>query len=195
MTWYRARGKRWFDLVSSTLGLLLLGPFLAVVALGVRLDSSGPVLLRQRRVGLDGKAFDLLKFRTMTDRPRSLGAEVLPSHPDVTRLGRILRRFKIDELPQLANVLRGEMSLVGPRPAMPEQVAEYNDLAKRRLRVRPGLTGLAQVRGNIHLPWPERWHHDAEYVATVNFMGDLKILYRTLAVVLLGEERGGDRPR
>lgn len=193
MSWYCRSGKRLFDLVVATSVLLLAAPLLGAIAVAIRVDSRGPILLRQQRAGLGGRPFLLFKLRSMTDRPRSLGGEIVPDHPEVTRLGRWLRRFKLDELPQLVNVLGGQMSLVGPRPAFPEQVAEYDEPARRRLGVRPGLTGLAQVRGNIQLPWPERWRHDAEYVETVSFLGDLKILYRTIAVVLLGEERASGR--
>lgn len=193
-SWYRRGGKRLFDLAVATPLLLLLAPLLAGLAAAIRLDSRGPILLRQRRAGLAGRPFHLYKLRTMVDRPRPLAGEVLTDHPEVTRLGRWLRRFKLDELPQLVNVLVGQMSLVGPRPALPEQAERYDELARRRLCVRPGLTGLSQVRGNIHLPWPERWRHDAEYVDSVSLTVDLKILLRTIAVVLLGEGRALGRP-
>jgi len=194
MNWYRNRGKRCFDLALTAPAVLLFAPVLLAVALAVRLDSPGPVLFRQRRAGRGGRPFELLKFRTMTDRPRAVDGEVLANHPELTGVGRLLRRFKIDEMPQLLNVLAGEMSLVGPRPGLVEQIADYDELGHQRLLVRPGLTGLAQIRGNIHLPWPERWRHDAEYVDTLSFVGDLVILVRTVAVILLGEERFLRRP-
>jgi len=194
MNWYRNRGKRCFDLALTAPAVLLFAPVLLAVALAVRLDSPGPVLFRQRRAGRGGRPFELLKFRTMTDRPRAVDGEVLANHPELTGVGRLLRRFKIDEMPQLLNVLAGEMSLVGPRPGLVEQIADYDEFGHQRLLVRPGLTGLAQIRGNIHLPWPERWRHDAEYVDTLSFVGDLVILVRTVAVILLGEERFLRRP-
>jgi len=194
MNWYRNRGKRCFDLALTAPAVLLFAPVLLAVALAVRLDSPGPVLFRQRRAGRGGRPFELLKFRTMTDRPRAVDGEVLADHPELTGVGRLLRRFKIDEMPQLLNVLAGEMSLVGPRPGLVEQIADYDELGHQRLLVRPGLTGLAQIRGNIHLPWPERWRHDAEYVDTLSLVGDLVILVRTVAVILHGEERFLRRP-
>jgi len=191
---YRTAGKRLLDLLVAGSALVALSPGLALVALAIRLDSPGPVLFRQHRAGFAGRPFTLFKLRTMSDRPRRVSEEIPPDHAEVTRVGRILRRFKIDELPQLTNVLRGEMSLVGPRPALPEQVAEYDRETRRRLETRPGLTGLAQIRGGIHLPWPERWVHDIEYVRRITFLGDLKILVRTVAVVVLGESRFVQRP-
>jgi lipopolysaccharide/colanic/teichoic acid biosynthesis glycosyltransferase len=125
----------------------------------------------------------------MTDRERTLHQEIFGKTDEVTAVGFWLRRFKLDELPQLWNIVNGDMSLVGPRPALPAQLAEYTPLARCRLQVRPGLTGLSQVHGNIHLSWPERWIYDAEYVSHVSFTLDAWIVLRTIAVVLLGEGR------
>jgi lipopolysaccharide/colanic/teichoic acid biosynthesis glycosyltransferase len=152
------------------------------------------VFFVQERLGRGGSTFQALKFRTMTDKVRTAPAEVFGKTDEVTAVGYWLRRFKLDELPQLVNIVRGDMSLVGPRPALPAQAVEYTELAWRRLEVRPGLTGLAQVHGNIHLSWTERWQYDAEYVDGVSLMLDAVIVIRTVGVVLLGEERFLVRP-
>jgi lipopolysaccharide/colanic/teichoic acid biosynthesis glycosyltransferase len=115
--------------------------------------------------------------------------------PDVTKLGYFLRRYKVDELPQLFNIIRGDMSFIGPRPAMPEQEALYDDFSRRRLLVRPGISGLAQVSGNIHLTWPERWQYDVQYVDGVSLIMDMKIFFRTIMVILVGEKKFLRKPR
>lgn len=189
MKLYLKFGKRVFDLLVSAPILLLLGPVLCVAAILIRLDSAGPVLFTQPRLGKNGVVFVVYKFRTMTHRLRTPASEIVGYHPEVTRVGYWLRRFKIDECLQLLNVLKGEMSLVGPRPALPDQLQNYDALARTRLLVRPGLTGLAQVNGNIHLSWPERWRYDAEYVRRMSLKLDLWIIWRTVAVVVLGEDR------
>jgi len=181
--------KRTFDIAVALLGLVLCLPLLVLVAVLIRLDSRGRVFFVQTRLGRYGRPFRLYKFRTMTDRPRRRSDEVLPNDPEVTAVGRLLRRLKIDELPQLWNVLRGEMSIVGPRPALPKQLEELDEVGRIRLQVRPGLTGLAQVHGNIYLPWQERWKYDAEYVKKASFFHDCRILWQTLAVLLRGEHR------
>lgn len=191
---YRSFGKRLLDLAVCGPILLVLSPLFAVIALFVKLTSRGPVFFVQERLGRDGSTFQALKFRTMTDKVRAAHTEVFGKTDEVTAVGYWLRRFKLDELPQLVNIVRGDMSLVGPRPALPTQVGEYTELAWRRLEVRPGLTGLAQVRGNIHLSWPERWQYDAEYVDRASLVLDAAIVIRTVGVVLLGEERFLTRP-
>lgn len=186
---YARYGKRLLDLMVAGLCLALLWPLLALAALLIWLDSPGPILFRQERLGWRGRVFRVYKLRTMTHAPRVPDREIMGRDPEVTRVGHWLRRFKIDELPQLWNVIVGEMSLVGPRPALPQQWAEYDEAARRRLDVRPGLTGLAQVMGNIHLAWPERWAYDVQYTQRVSFGLDLWILWWTGLVVLLGEAR------
>jgi undecaprenyl phosphate N,N'-diacetylbacillosamine 1-phosphate transferase len=188
-TLYGRYGKRVFDVAVAAPALILLSPLLALVAILVRLDSPGPVWLCQERLGRRGVIFRAYKFRTMIDRPRVSDHEILAGDAEVTRLGYWLRRFKLDELPQLVNVLTGDMSTVGPRPALPLQMAQYDATARKRLLVRPGLTGRAQVAGNIHLSWPERWHYDALYVENLSFRLDLRIIARTAAVLLLGEHK------
>lgn len=191
---YARVGKRMLDLALASAGLIVVSPVLAAAALAVKLDSPGPVLFRQARLGRHGSLFSLLKLRTMTHVPRTPGGEVSLDNPEVTAVGRVLRRTKLDELPQLINVLRGEMSIVGPRPALPRMLEELDEVGLQRLRVRPGLTGLAQIRGNVHLSWPERWRYDAHYVETQSLATDLSIVLRTVPTVLLGEQRMLRRP-
>lgn len=189
-------GKRAFDVVLGTLILIVLAPVLALVALAVKLGDHGPVIFRQTRIGRDGAPFELLKFRTMVVNAEALrpalaaGADgvlfKLPRDPRITTPGAFLRRFSLDELPQLVNVLRGEMSLVGPRPALPHEVARYDETARRRLRVRPGLTGLWQVSGRSDLSWEETVRLDVYYVDNWSFVQDLAILLKTVRAVLGG---------
>ena len=191
---YRKIGKRLLDLVISVLALGIFAPILGFGAVLIRLTSPGPVFFVQNRLGLHGEVFQLYKFRTMVDRLRTPDHEIMGDDPELTSIGYWLRRFKLDELPQLFNVIKGDMSIVGPRPALPSQLPEYDDLARRRLEVRPGLTGLAQVNGNILLSWSERWQYDALYVDNLSFWLDIQIIARTVAVVLLGERRFYKRP-
>lgn len=155
----------------------------AMCALAVRLTSSGPVLFRQERVGRHGVPFTVLKFRTMVDEPNP----IFPDASRITSAGRVLRRLSLDELPQLVNVARGEMSIVGPRPTLAYQVERYDDRQRRRLEVRPGLTGLAQVSGRNALSWPERIEIDVQYVEQRSLRLDLTILARTARALLGGE--------
>lgn len=171
-------------------GLVAVSPVLAASALVVRATSPGPVFFRQRRTGKGGVPFEVLKLRTMSAAHRHDPNEVIAAnHFAVTPVGGVLRRLKLDEVPQLLNVLRGEMSLVGPRPTIPEQTDAYTAEQRRRLQVRPGLTGLAQVNGNAAISWDERIRYDLAYVDNLSLAMDLRILMRTVAVVLLGEER------
>jgi undecaprenyl phosphate N,N'-diacetylbacillosamine 1-phosphate transferase len=186
---YRKYGKRMLDILLSLLALIILLPLFVILAIAVRLDSPGPALYWQERLGLRGKIFRAAKFRTMTDIPRRSEREILPNDPEVTQVGGFLRRYKLDELIQLIHVLHGEMSIIGPRPALPEQLAEYDEYGLRRLLVKPGLSGLAQVNGNIYLTWPQRWKFDARYVDECSFRLDLWIIWRTIAVMILGEKK------
>jgi lipopolysaccharide/colanic/teichoic acid biosynthesis glycosyltransferase len=155
----------------------------------VKLTSPGPVFFNQARLGKLGKIFVAYKFRTMLHRERTHHVEIREGNSEVTRIGKLLRRFKIDELPQVFNVVRGEMSLVGPRPPLPEQINDYDTETLQRLMATPGVTGLAQVNGGTQMSWPERWQHDLRYVRELSFGLDLAILLRTIMVVVLGEER------
>lgn len=177
---YRRRGKRAFDVAAASLLLVLAMPAMAVVALLVRARLGSPVLFRQRRAGRDGAPFEVLKFRSMRDGPGEDADRLTP-------LGRMLRATALDELPQLVNVLRGEMSLVGPRPLLPEYAPHYSPRQATRLTVRPGLCGLAQSKGRNGVPWEERLEWDARYVERVTFPGDLRILWRCARVLARGE--------
>lgn len=182
--------KRILDVMVSFLLIVLLSPLWLLAALAVKLTSAGPVLFSQPRGGRGGVAFLSYKFRTMTVDHRHDPTEIVPlSHPNVTAVGRLLRRLKIDELPQLWCVLKGDMSLVGPRPTIMEQVVAYDDFQRRRLEVRPGITGLAQVNGNAEMPWDERIKYDVYYVDHVSLAMDLGILVKTVLIVVLGEAR------
>jgi undecaprenyl phosphate N,N'-diacetylbacillosamine 1-phosphate transferase len=191
---YRLLGKRLFDLAVCVPICIVALPVFLLTAIVVRLDSRGPVFFVQARLGRYGSTFRTWKFRSMTHRERSAHAEILPGHSEVTRIGRWLRRSKIDELPQLLNILKGDMSLVGPRPALPAHIRDYDENGLHRLLERPGLTGLAQVNGNIYLSWPERWVYDAEYVDSLSVSLDATIAAKTVAVVFWGEERFLNRP-
>src|SRR5918912_1940548 len=179
---------RALDLLLAALLLALASPLLALAALLVRLESRGPVLYRQRRVGKDGEPFELLKLRTMVPGAESMGAGiyVVEGDPRITRVGRLLRRFSLDELPNLVNVLKGDMALVGPRPTIQEQVDRYTQRQRRRLEVKPGITGWAQVNGRVSLPWPERIELDVWYVEHRSLRLDLEILARTARMVVGG---------
>lgn len=178
------RGKRLFDwcvVVAATPPAAAVG---LVCAVAIRLTSPGPVFFRQERVGLDGRPFRVVKFRTMTNRPG--GNPIFPDASFITPMGRLLRRLSLDELPQLLNVAWGDMSIVGPRPTLAYQVERYTDRQRGRLTVRPGLTGLAQVKGRNTLAWAERIELDLDYVARQSVWLDLKIVGATAAAVLDG---------
>lgn len=179
---------RVLDVVLAAALLALTAPLLALAALAIRLESRGPVFYRQLRVGRDGRPFELWKLRTMVPGAESMGAGiyVLEGDPRITRTGRLLRRFSLDELPNLVNVLRGEMSVVGPRPTVQEQVDRYTDRQRRRLEVRPGITGWAQINGRTSLPWPERIELDVWYVEHRSLRLDLRILVRTARMLATG---------
>jgi lipopolysaccharide/colanic/teichoic acid biosynthesis glycosyltransferase len=179
---------RVLDVILAALALALVSPLLALAGLLIRLESRGAVFYRQRRVGLKGRPFALWKLRTMVPGAASMGAGiyVLQGDPRITRVGRHLRRLSLDELPNLVNVLRGEMAIVGPRPTVQEQVDRYTDRQRLRLEVKPGITGWAQVNGRTSLPWPERIELDVWYVEHRSFLLDLKILAKTVRMLASG---------
>ncbi len=179
---YEKYVKRVFDVVFACIFLFLLLPLFLITALLVRLKLGSPVIFRQARGGLGGREFMILKFRTMTDK-RDREGNLLPDAERLTRFGRFLRRTSIDELPQLINILRGEMSFVGPRPQLAEFLPHYTDDEKLRHTVRPGLTGLAQVKGRNSLPWKKRFEFDAEYARKVSLIIDVKIVFLTLFTI------------
>ena len=191
--WARG-GKRVCDFALALLLVIVLSPVLALAALLVKLSSRGPVFFFQERGGRHGRVFGVYKFRTMRAERRFDPNELTPlEHPDVTTVGRVLRRLKVDELPQLLNVLAGDMSLIGPRPTLPEQVEAYDEFRRQRLLVRPGITGLAQVHGNTALSWDQRILYDIAYARRCSLGLDLVIAFRTFAVVIAGEERAVQR--
>jgi len=178
--------KRMFDLVAAISGLCLLWPLLLLLAIMVRIKLGSPVLFRQQRPGLHGQPFYIYKFRTMTDARNNSG-ELLPDEERLTPFGRFLRQFSLDELPQLYNVLKGDLSLVGPRALLMEYLPLYNAEQVRRHEVRPGITGWAQVNGRNAITWEEKFRYDVWYVDHQSFRLDMKILWMTLMKVMRSE--------
>jgi lipopolysaccharide/colanic/teichoic acid biosynthesis glycosyltransferase len=177
--------RRATDIVVSAAGLLL-----ALAALAVRVETPGAVIFRQRRSGLHGREFDVLKLRTMVQGAEHMGAGLAVNENDarITRVGAFLRRTSLDELPNLVNVLRGDMSLIGPRPTLPAQVAQYTERQRGRLEIKPGITGWAQVNGRASLPWSERIELDLYYIEHRSLVLDAQILWRTIGMVLGGSD-------
>jgi lipopolysaccharide/colanic/teichoic acid biosynthesis glycosyltransferase len=194
--------RRAIDILVAVLALALAAPLLALGAVAIKLSSPGPVIYRQRRVGRGGEEFDVLKLRTMVQGAEHIGAGlwVDADDPRITRVGALLRRTSLDELPNLFNVLRGEMSLIGPRPTVPEQVAVYTERQRGRLAIRPGITGWAQVNGRAALPWGQRIELDLFYIEHRSLRLDLRILARTIPLLAhggdlyRGETGGWDLP-
>ena len=193
--------RRAFDVVVAGTLLVLSAPVLAVALVAIRLESPGHPIYRQARVGKDGHAFDVLKLRTMVTGAEHIGAGLAVDEGDtrITRVGALLRRFSIDELPNLLNVMSGEMSLVGPRPTLQVQVDQYTERQLRRLEARPGLTGWAQVNGRASLPWHERIELDLWYVEHRSVLLDLRIIALTVRMLIRGDglykgEKGGWKP-
>ena len=184
--------NRVLDALSAALGLAVASPLLAASAIAIKVEDGGPVFFRQTRVGKDGEDFELLKLRTMVVDAEHKGAGYAVDAGDsrITRVGRILRRTSVDELPQLWNIVRGEMSLIGPRPTLRYQVETYTERQRKRLDVRPGLTGWAQVHGRATLPWADRIELDVWYVEHRSPLLDLKILWRTPLALFGGTYRG-----
>ncbi len=188
---YQRHGKRIFDLIVAALLLVLLAPLVLLLSLLVRLKLGTPVLFRQERPGLHGQPFTLIKFRTMTDARDPTG-NLLPDAERLTDFGRFLRRASLDELPELINVLRSEMSLVGPRPLLMKYLPYYSNRERRRFDVRPGVTGWAQTHGRNQLPWNERLASDSWYVDQQSLGLDLAILWHTIFKVMHGADVGVD---
>jgi lipopolysaccharide/colanic/teichoic acid biosynthesis glycosyltransferase len=193
--------SRLLDIAIASIGLAVAAPLLALAMLAIRVESRGSPVYRQRRVGRHGAPFELLKLRTMVAGAEHIGAglAVNQGDPRITRVGALLRRFSLDELPNLVNVLRGEMAIVGPRPTIQAQVDQYTDRQRRRLEVKPGITGWAQVNGRASLPWPERIELDVWYVDNRSLRLDLRILAKTVRMLATGHglykgETGGWRP-
>jgi lipopolysaccharide/colanic/teichoic acid biosynthesis glycosyltransferase len=181
--------RRAFDVLVAGTALLAAAPFLAVAVVAIRLESKGSAIYRQRRVGKEGRPFDVLKLRTMVTGAEHMGAGLAVSEGDtrITRVGRLLRRTSLDEVPNLINVLKGDMSIVGPRPTVPIQVDRYTERQRGRLSVKPGITGWAQVNGRTELPWDERIELDLWYIEHRSWRLDLRILRQTIRMVFGGE--------
>lgn len=176
---YKKCFKRLFDIVCAFLALIVFGWLYIIVAVLVRVKLGSPVLFKQARPGLNGKIFTLLKFRTMTDEKDENG-ELMPDEVRLTSFGKLLRKLSLDELPEAINILKGDMSVVGPRPLLVEYLPLYDEHQSRRHEVRPGLTGLAQVNGRNTLSWEEKFDLDVLYVDNTSFVGDLKIIFQTV---------------
>jgi lipopolysaccharide/colanic/teichoic acid biosynthesis glycosyltransferase len=176
------------DVTIAALGLVLASPILLAAAVAIKLSSRGPVIYRQRRVGRGGEEFELLKLRTMHEGadPVGVGTAVVAGDPRITRVGKVLRRFSLDELPNLVNVLRGQMAIVGPRATLPAQVQLYTPRQRRRLELKPGVTGWAQIHGGVSIPWEERIELDVWYAQNRSPVLDLRILALTPIVMLTG---------
>lgn len=184
--------KRVIDFILSLFAILVLSPLLILLAISIKLGSKGPVFFKQERPGKDKKIFKVYKFRTMVNdavKQQKIGVEVIGSDARITLLGRFLRRFKIDELAQLINILKGDMSIVGPRPTLPEYIELYEEWELKRFDVRPGLTGLAQINGNIYLDRQEKSKYDGKYVNNINFLNDIKIILKTVVIIFVGEDK------
>lgn len=193
---YRKFFKRIMDIICSGLALLVLSPVFLVIALAIRVDTRGPVIFTQKRVGKDKEPFKIYKFRTMLTFEDSFYEDGTPieNYDRITKVGNFLRKTSLDELPQLINIFIGDMSIVGPRPTLQYQVEKYNSTQVRRLVVRPGLTGHAQVSGRNSLSWEEKIQCDLDYVDRVTFLRDIKIILKTVLVVLKTERVEFTRP-
>jgi lipopolysaccharide/colanic/teichoic acid biosynthesis glycosyltransferase len=181
--------RRAFDVIVAATALTVVSPFLLVAVVAIRVESHGSALYRQRRVGRDGRPFDVIKLRTMVTGAEGMGAGLAISEGDtrITRVGRLLRRTSLDEVPNLINVLRGDMAIIGPRPTVPVQVDRYTERQRERLAIKPGITGWAQIHGRTELPWDERIELDLWYIEHRSWRLDLQILWRTARMVLGGE--------
>ena len=182
--------KRLFDIVVSLIGIVICLPFWLITVVLMKITMPGPIFFKQERIGRRFESFNVLKFRTMkVDNEAESKFQIEKDKQRITTLGKVLRRTKIDETPQLINVFVGDMSLVGPRPTVRQRVEEFYEGQELRLQMRPGMTGISQVSGNVLLSWPRRIEYDCEYVKTFNVWKDIVILFKTVNVVIFGEEK------
>ena len=188
---YRKYVKRPMDFILALIGIILLSPVFLIVAILVRVKLGSPIIFKQKRPGLNEKIFTLYKFRTMTDK-RDKDGELLPDSVRLTKFGKFLRSTSLDELPELVNILKGDMSIVGPRPLLIQYLPLYNEKQKRRHEVRPGLSGHAQVNGRNAISWEQKFDLDVEYVDNVSFLGDWKIILLTIKKVFVREGISSD---
>ena len=189
----KSKSKRCFDLIAVTFGIIIISPLLLIIALAIKLSSRGPIIFQQVRSGLECKLFKVYKFRTMVEGAERMGLryEVANNDSRITKVGKFLRDASLDELPQLFNILKGEMSLIGPRPTIPSEVAKFTDRQKMRQQAKPGMSGWAQVNGRNLLSWDEKIELDIWYVENWSFLLDLKILWKTIFVLLKRDELYG----
>ncbi len=180
---YQKLFKRPMDFILSLLAIIVLSPVIVTVAILVRIKLGSPILFRQDRPGRNEKIFTMMKFRTMTSKRDSQG-QLLPDDQRLTKFGKFLRSTSLDELPELVNILKGDMSIIGPRPLLVQYLPLYNETQKRRHEVRPGLSGLAQVSGRNAIQWPDKFALDVQYVDRITFLGDWRIIFRTIGKVL-----------
>lgn len=183
MKLYEKCFKRLFDFVLSLIAIIILSPVMLITAILVRVKLGSPILFRQERPGKDEKIFAMYKFRTMTDEKDAEG-NLLPDEVRLTKFGKLLRSTSLDELPELFNILKGDMSIIGPRPLLVEYLPRYNEEQKHRHDVRPGLSGLAQVNGRNAISWEEKFRYDVEYVRNITFLGDCRIIIQTVKNVI-----------
>lgn len=183
---YKRYVKRPMDIILSLIAIIILSPIFILVTILVRINLGSPVIFKQERPGLNEKIFTMYKFRTMTDE-RDENGELLPNEMRHTKFGKLLRSTSLDELPELINVIKGDMSLVGPRPLLVEYLPLYNDEQRKRHNVRPGITGLAQVKGRNSITWEQKFYYDVKYVNELSFLLDLKILFLTVIKVIKKE--------
>lgn len=183
---YRKYIKRPMDFILALIALIVFSPLMLIIALLVKINLGSPVLFKQKRPGLNEKIFTLYKFRTMTDE-KDRNGNLLPDSDRLTRFGKFLRSTSLDELPELYNILKGDMSIVGPRPLLVQYLPLYNDFQRRRHEVRPGLTGLAQVNGRNAITWQEKFEYDVEYVDNVTFKNDMLIILKTIVKIIKRE--------
>lgn len=183
---YKRYVKRLMDFILSLIAIIVLSPILLIVAIFVKIKLGGPVLFKQQRPGLNEKIFTMYKFRTMTDK-RDENGELLPDSVRLTKFGKILRSTSLDELPELFNIIKGDMSIIGPRPLLVQYLPLYNEHQKRRHNVRPGLSGLAQISGRNAISWENKFNLDVEYVDSVSFLGDWRIIFLTIKKVFVRE--------
>lgn len=182
--------KNIFDFISSLCGLVILSPLFLLIAIAIKIDSPGPIFFKQTRGGINNKYFKIYKFRTMCVNAENMGFGYSVSKNDsrITRVGKFLRKTSLDELPQLINILKGEMSIIGPRPTVTVQTDNYNDYQRKRLNMKPGITGYAQVNGRNSLTWEQKFELDNYYIDNFSVILDLKILIKTISVVFNQEE-------
>lgn len=186
--------KRVFDILFSTTVLIMVMPILLIAILLIFFTSKGPIFFFQERLGLNQKVFKVFKLRTMTHKIRTTHVQIFEGNPEVTKVGFYLRKYKIDELPQFFNVLMGDMSIVGPRPCLPNIQHLHDENTKYRFLVKPGITSLTGVKGSIYLTWPQKWYYDKVYVEKQTFLFDLQIIAKTVLVVLMGEKKFLETP-